>query len=781
MMFQGTHFRSSKATTTTSQSDIKVANNKRVTGNRACSETPPGRLFYDTRSLKRIIIAVASFKLSSSSTSTTTTVTTTTTSTSTGAHLKSLVLAFYYIIAFISLLILILYLNRFASQNLHKDKVEANARGAFMLSSSWPGMVAILSSAEMAASALNKELINEKSDNQDNSSSSNDNYLIRIKRSLTRDNKNNKNSSSIFSQVDRTATGSYQSVATPGGPQQGKTSAKRDNQHSRLLLKTRTSSQVSLSSEQLKPHQLQVVSNNLNADIPLKDLDLMSTLELQRRTPARVTEKQQHQVKLIAKSSPLIHGRPATSGAVAPISNMPGLTMELTERQANNDNHSANNRGAINLANSSLNIPTAQRSPKLQAGHWIPIIRGQSKPLTIQSQLSSTRDPYQARPGLPGGSVSALESSSMYRQADNSNNLNNPSEIGSPMVTTLLSSSSSSSNRPASLSYRNQHYHDYHHDHPAHQHRPNRHWRRPRLNTVHQQDRGAIQPPGKMYKRVLLCDKTLVSLDYVKRGHYVPLEVHFELDGNDEFDDNIIDLGSNLNQIFTSASDTNRRAATNTNASDTIHLAESVQTPPEEVVLDVERRSYLNDEDPLVKCDMWDLEKGLKNRKPPREILQMAIKADFDSVRDAINRCRQLSERTLPPDDEYRDGIVELMSTEDLISLFSMKRGLLPGTKWCGLGDQASSYNDLGPKHRIDICCRAHDHCPIRLKPFRNDYGVINIGLYTKSHCDCDADFYRCLREAHSRTADMLGNLYFNVMKLQCMREERMKICREMK
>lgn len=28
----------------------------------------------------------------------------------------------------------------------------------------------------------------------------------------------------------------------------------------------------------------------------------------------------------------------------------------------------------------------------------------------------------------------------------------------------------------------------------------------------------------------------------------------------------------------------------------------------------------------------------------------------------------------------------------------------------------ASQYEDVGPKLDIDVCCRAHDHCPIRLK-----------------------------------------------------------------
>ena len=101
------------------------------------------------------------------------------------------------------------------------------------------------------------------------------------------------------------------------------------------------------------------------------------------------------------------------------------------------------------------------------------------------------------------------------------------------------------------------------------------------------------------------------------------------------------------------------------------------------------------------------------------------------------------------------------------------------GTKWCGLGDSARNYFDLGKRKDVDVCCRAHDHCPIRLKALRMGYGLINLSLYTKSHCDCDEDFKRCLRQANSKSAEMLANFYFNIMKVQCLREDVTFVCRE--
>ncbi|OTF72824.1 hypothetical protein BLA29_008761 [Euroglyphus maynei] len=99
-------------------------------------------------------------------------------------------------------------------------------------------------------------------------------------------------------------------------------------------------------------------------------------------------------------------------------------------------------------------------------------------------------------------------------------------------------------------------------------------------------------------------------------------------------------------------------------------------------------------------------------------------------------------------------------------------RGILPGTKWCGLGDVASTYEDLGFKLDIDLCCRAHDHCPIRLKAFRTGYGVFNFSFYSRLHCECDEDFYNCLKKSPNSYATMLGQFYFNVLRVQCLKED---------
>ena len=114
------------------------------------------------------------------------------------------------------------------------------------------------------------------------------------------------------------------------------------------------------------------------------------------------------------------------------------------------------------------------------------------------------------------------------------------------------------------------------------------------------------------------------------------------------------------------------------------------------------------------------------------------------------------------------------------------------GTKWCGAGDIAQSYDDLGSLTELDKCCRAHDHCPIKVNGMASAHGLINLSLYTKyvsiefsnskldsylfsdcrSHCACDDEFYTCLKVLDSHVARMIGNLYFNVIQVPCVDQD---------
>lgn len=62
------------------------------------------------------------------------------------------------------------------------------------------------------------------------------------------------------------------------------------------------------------------------------------------------------------------------------------------------------------------------------------------------------------------------------------------------------------------------------------------------------------------------------------------------------------------------------------------------------------------------------------------------------------------------------------------------------------LGSLASEYSDVGRYADEDRCCREHDLCPSILSPGECKRGLCNTQSFTRSHCDCDARFRRCLQ-----------------------------------
>ncbi|KAI5624390.1 group 3 secretory phospholipase A2 precursor, partial [Silurus asotus] len=98
----------------------------------------------------------------------------------------------------------------------------------------------------------------------------------------------------------------------------------------------------------------------------------------------------------------------------------------------------------------------------------------------------------------------------------------------------------------------------------------------------------------------------------------------------------------------------------------------------------------------------------------------------------------------------------------------SKRAWLVPGTLWCGSGNKASNFSDLGLFEETDKCCREHDHCEQTIASFGFGYGVFNTNFFTLSHCDCDSKFRRCLHNVNDRMSNMVGYGYFNLLKMQC-------------
>lgn len=57
---------------------------------------------------------------------------------------------------------------------------------------------------------------------------------------------------------------------------------------------------------------------------------------------------------------------------------------------------------------------------------------------------------------------------------------------------------------------------------------------------------------------------------------------------------------------------------------------------------------------------------------------------------------------------------------------------IYPGTKWCGAGNVANNFDDLGLDKKADACCREHDHCNDAIPAGENKYNLTNTEAYTK-------------------------------------------------
>ncbi|CAH2093660.1 unnamed protein product [Euphydryas editha] len=110
------------------------------------------------------------------------------------------------------------------------------------------------------------------------------------------------------------------------------------------------------------------------------------------------------------------------------------------------------------------------------------------------------------------------------------------------------------------------------------------------------------------------------------------------------------------------------------------------------------------------------------------------------------------------------------LSEEDLARIrFDL---IFPGTKWCGPGNIAENYDDLGTEIEADICCRDHDNCPDTIPAGETMHNLTNQAFYTRLSCDCDEKFRLCLRDGSTKTSNTVGLMYFNVIGTQCFRKD---------
>ncbi|XP_072311012.1 group 3 secretory phospholipase A2 [Eucyclogobius newberryi] len=152
---------------------------------------------------------------------------------------------------------------------------------------------------------------------------------------------------------------------------------------------------------------------------------------------------------------------------------------------------------------------------------------------------------------------------------------------------------------------------------------------------------------------------------------------------------------------------------------------------------------------------------------------QLDLRSEF--VFDEEKQCTSLDSLLNPAPEErsFKRRLLRSASPEDegsgVKSKVRVKRGfIVPGTLWCGSGNKAPSYSDLGVFSETDSCCREHDQCQDTILSFHSKFGVFNRNIFTMSHCDCDNRFRRCLKEAQESISDVVGYTFFNLLKMHC-------------
>ncbi|TDG44665.1 hypothetical protein AWZ03_008900 [Drosophila navojoa] len=105
-----------------------------------------------------------------------------------------------------------------------------------------------------------------------------------------------------------------------------------------------------------------------------------------------------------------------------------------------------------------------------------------------------------------------------------------------------------------------------------------------------------------------------------------------------------------------------------------------------------------------------------------------------------------------------------------LAAMLAIAHGLgitVPGTKWCGPGNIADGYDDLGTDVELDMCCRAHDNCNEKISPSTELHGLSNNDLFPIFSCACESKFRQCLSSLHNVESAALGRIYFSTRN-QC-------------
>ncbi|XP_075154362.1 uncharacterized protein LOC142227981 [Haematobia irritans] len=157
------------------------------------------------------------------------------------------------------------------------------------------------------------------------------------------------------------------------------------------------------------------------------------------------------------------------------------------------------------------------------------------------------------------------------------------------------------------------------------------------------------------------------------------------------------------------------------------------------------------------------------------------LEIKFEEMLKLMRQCERVDKLTYSARNEGKSA--DTSTTDNSIGLnlatnifprspLSILSGIIPGTKWCGTGDIAETYSDLGTETQMDRCCRQHDLCPVKIRALQKKYELNNESLYTKSHCICDDMLFSCLKKTNTSASQLMGSIYFNLVQVPCLAGE---------
>uniref|UniRef100_A0A1W7RA04 Phospholipase A2 n=1 Tax=Hadrurus spadix TaxID=141984 RepID=A0A1W7RA04_9SCOR len=189
------------------------------------------------------------------------------------------------------------------------------------------------------------------------------------------------------------------------------------------------------------------------------------------------------------------------------------------------------------------------------------------------------------------------------------------------------------------------------------------------------------------------------------------------------------------------------------------------------LALSTENELYLNFEPLTSQRDGWPVARAVrvqfsKRFEEGRESRRMEgcqiLESLNDIAREALHTPRHAMKRISKDEMEFFEG--------RCLSVGESERTIW-GTKWCGAGNEAANYSDLGLFDNVDRCCREHDHCD-NIPAGKTKYGLKNEGVFTMMNCKCEEKFGKCLDDIDgiisSKPVSAVKYVYFELYGNGC-------------